>query len=325
MRPDEIPAAVEAAHGRIARHIIETPLRRSPALSLKAGADVALKLENVQVTSSFKARGATNKVMSLSAGERARGIVTASSGNHGAATAHALGATGTKGLVFIPRTTPEVKVAAIRMLGAEVRFHDGDSGGAEIAARQHAEENGLTFISPYNDPDVIAGQGTIGLEILKAMPDVGTVVVSVGGGGLISGIAGYLKARKPDVRIIGASPANDHALCLSVKAGRVVEHVGARDTLSDGTAGGVEPEAITLPLAAALVDDWVLVSEEEIADAMRFALSSESQMIEGAAGVAIAAFGKRLAEAPQTYRGRRTAIVVCGSRIDPKKLTSIIR
>ena len=152
---------------------------------------------------------------------------------------------GGRGIVYVPTTTPQVKVDAIRDYGAEVRFHSDDSGKSEIFARAYAEAEGLAYVPPYNDPAVIAGQGTIGAEIERQAPEADMVIVSVGGGGLISGIAGFLKGRNPAVKIVGASPCNDHAMLCSVRAGKVAVHADAQPTLSDGTAGSVEPGAIT--------------------------------------------------------------------------------
>jgi threonine dehydratase len=324
MKPDDIRAAVIEADRRIRPHVPETPLRRSDQLSRLTGAEVLFKLENLQVTGSFKARGAANKLALIPAEERQRGVVTASSGNHGAAVAAMLSRMGGRAIVFVPEPTPRVKVDAIRSYGAEIRFHGTDSGLCETAARDHAAAEGLTYVSPYNDAAIIAGQGTIGAEIERQAPDLNAVYVSVGGGGLISGIGGFLKARNPLIRIVGASPENDHAMLCSVRAGRVVPHDGARSTLSDGTAGSVESGAITLPLCKALVDAWAVVSEAEIAKAVRSAIAHDNLLIEGAAGVAIGAFVKAAADEPGSVKGRTVVIVICGGRIDLDKLGRII-
>src|SRR5712692_9557156 len=186
MRVDEIPHAVKRAEERIRPHIVETPLQHSPYFSGRTGANVYFKLENLQVTGSFKARGAMSKVLSLSKEELGRGVVAASTGNHGAAVAYGLSRLGAKGIVFMPENASEAKVEAIRSLGAEVRFHSNDGGKAEEFARQYAREHALAFVSPYNDPDVIAGQGTIGLELSRQLAAIDFLFVTVGGGGLIS-------------------------------------------------------------------------------------------------------------------------------------------
>lgn len=324
MTPRDIHAAVLEADKRIRPHVVETPLRLSRHLSQLSGAEVFCKLENLQVTGTFKARGAANKIASLSADERARGVVTASSGNHGAAVAAMLHRAGGRCLVFAPATTPAAKVDAIRSYGSEVRLEGDDSGLCEIMAQDFATANGLTYVSPYNDAAVIAGQGTIAAEIAREMPDVEMVVASVGGGGMISGIAGFMKHRDPAIRIVGASPENDHSMLCSVRAGKAVAHEGALPTLSDGTAGTVEPGAVTVGLCKMLVDDWPLATEAEIAEAMRAYMRNDCQMIEGAAGVAIAGFLNLAAARPQSVKGRKVVIVICGARIDLAKLAKVI-
>jgi len=324
MNVDDIRAVVEAADRRIRPHVLETPLRRSDALSRAVGAEVLCKLENVQITGSFKARGAANKIALLPPTERARGVVTASSGNHGAAVAAMLARFGGRGIVFVPTTTPRVKVDAIRSYGVEVRFHSEDSGESENAALAFAASSGLTYVSPYDDPDVIAGQGTIGAEIERQAGAVDHVFVSVGGGGLVSGIAGTLKSRNPHVKFWGVSPRNDHSMRLSAAAGHAVAHAEASTTLSDGTAGKVQQGAITIPLCKALVDEWPLVTEDEIAQAMRDYITQENQLIEGAAGVAIAGLLKAAAARPEDLRGKTIVVIICGARIDPDKLIKVL-
>ena len=320
----DIRTAVEEADLRIRPHVFETQLRRSDHLSQLTGANILCKLENLQITGSFKARGAANKIASLSVEERMRGVITASSGNHGAAVAAMLGRFGGRGIVYVPTITPQVKVDAIRDYGAEVRFHSDDSGEAEIFARAYAEAEGLAYVSPYNDLAVIVGQGPIGAEIERQAPDTDMVIVSVGGGGLISGIAGFLKGRNPGVKIIGASPRNDHAMLCSVRAGKVVAHEDAKPTISDGTAGGVEPGAITLQLCRDLVDEWVLASEEQIVDAMRRYMTYDNQLIEGAAGVAIAGLLSIATAQPESVKGKTIVVIICGARIDLSKLAKIL-
>ena len=320
----EIRTGARAAHDRIRDLVIETPLRHSPYLSRQTGAEVFCKLENVQVSGSFKARGAANKLSLLSAADRQRGVVTASSGNHGAAVAAMLARLGGRGIVFVPETTPAVKVEAIAAAGCEVRRHGEDSGLCETLAREYAAAEGLTYVSPYNDADVIAGQGTIGIEIARRMKAPDIVSVSVGGGGLISGIAAVLKGENPKLTVIGASAENDHAMLLSARAGRAVPHAGAAPTLSDGTAGSVEEGSITVPLCAELVDEWPTANENEIAGAMRDFLTREAMVIEGAAGVAVAGLVALARREPEKVRGKRAVIVVCGGRIDAAKLAKII-
>lgn len=312
---------VDLADGRIRPFVRTTPLDPSPVLSDATGASVWLKCEHLQHTGSFKPRGALSKVLSLSAEQRRRGVVGASTGNHGLALAYALEAVGGKAVVFVPNHAAATKVAGIRRYGVEVR-HVGDDGvESELAARRYAEESGLPYVSPYNDLDVIAGQGTIGLELIDQCGDgLDAVIVAVGGGGLVSGVASVLRRRFPDVLVAGASPAHDAAMAASVEAGRIVT-VDAKPTLSDGTGGGIEPGAITFELCRDLVDRWVLVGEDEIAAGIRLVVESHHQLVEGAGGVAVAAclaLGRELA-------GRRVAVVSCGANIAADRLLEVLR
>ena len=301
---------IEAAN-RIRPHVRLTPLLQSAGVSERVGSRVFLKLENLQVTGSFKARGALNKVLGLTAAERARGVVTASSGNHGVAVANAGRQAGLIPTVFLPTNAAPNKVAKIKKLGARVEVYGDDSGVTEIHARKVAEAAGNVYVSPYNDLDVVAGQGTIGLEILTQCPSVGAVVVSVGGGGLIGGIASYLKGARPEVLVIGTSPANSCVMAESVKHGAILD-LPSLPTLSDGTAGGVEPGAVTFSLCRDLVDHYDLPNEAEIAAGMRLLFEEEGLICEGAAGVAMAT-AIRCADRLQ---GRDVAIVLCGGNVD---------
>ncbi|HYV84286.1 MAG TPA: threonine/serine dehydratase [Patescibacteria group bacterium] len=316
----EFRAAVEAAHARIRPQALETPIEPSPELSARGVAEVFLKMENLQRTGSFKLRGAMNKLQALGPEARARGIVTASSGNHGAAISWALAALGGRGVIFVPENVSPAKLAAIRDHAAEVRPFGTDSGLCEIEARRFAGEQGLPYISPYNDPDIIAGQGTVGLEIARQIDRADAVFVALGGGGLIAGIGGYLKAIGRRVEMVACSPENSAVMHHSIAAGRVLE-MESKPTLSDGTAGGVEPGAITLDLCRALVDHRVLVSEDEIAAAMRLVIGRHHTLIEGAAGVAVAAYLKE----KERYGGRRVVIVLCGANIGLDRLGEVLR
>jgi threonine dehydratase len=310
---------VEAAAARIAPYVRETPVEPSPELSRRTGAEVVLKLENLQVTGSFKLRGAMNKLSLLGAGERARGVVTASSGNHGGAVAWGLRALGGRGVVFVPEDASPAKVAAIRERGAEVRAEGHDSGLSESLARRYAGAQGLTYVSPYNDPDIVAGQGTVGLELARQAPDIEVLFVALGGGGLIGGVGGYLKGIGRRVTLVACSPENSAVMHHSLAAGRVLE-MESKPTLSDGTAGAVEAGTITFDLCREVVDESLLVSETEIADAMRLVIAQHHTMIEGAAGVAVAACLK----AASRFRGRRVGIVLCGANIAVEKLAAVL-
>jgi threonine dehydratase len=314
-----ITKEVLAAEKRIRSHIRETILDYSPYYSKLAGANVYFKLENLQYTGSFKVRGAMNKVLSLTPAERDRGVVTASTGNHGAATAFSLGKFNAGGIVFVPQDAAAGKVQAIERLGAQVRYHGDDGAVTEAHARQYARDNRLTYISPYNDPQVIGGQGTIAVELAKQLDQIDMVFIALGGGGLISGVAGYLKSIQPDVRIIGCSPENSQVMIESVKAGQIL-NLASLPTLSDGTAGGVEPNSITFGLCRDLVDDYETVSEAEIKESLRQYLQVHHILIEGSAAVALAACvkqGDRLA-------GKNVVVILCGANISVETLKEIL-
>jgi threonine dehydratase len=313
----QVAARTRALSAAIREHTVVTPLVRIPTATESGGAEILLKCEHQQRTGSFKVRGALAKLLSLSRDERDRGVVAASTGNHGLGVAYALAALGGQGVVCVPEHASPVKVAAIRRYGAEVRVLGQVPAETEVLARRMAAGAELTYISPYNDLDVIAGQGTVGEEIVQALDGrpVDAVVVAVGGGGLVSGVAAAVKSARPGVRVIGASPANDAAMAASVRAGQVVE-VDAQPTISDGTAGGVEAGSVTLPLCRELVDDWILVEESDIRAALRFMIDTEHQLVEGAAAVAIAAGRGAGRGAP----GQTIAIVSCGANISSTTL-----
>jgi threonine dehydratase len=296
-----------------------TPLEYSSYYSDISGAEVWLKLENLQVTGSFKARGAFNKTLSLNEYQKSVGCVTASSGNHGAASANAMRELEITGLVFLPEKTSSIKVDAIKRAGCEVRFFGKDGVDTEIYARQYAFDNNLTFLSPYNDEDVIAGQGTCGKEIIDCLPDCDAVFVAVGGGGLISGIAGYMKSKSPNIDIIGCQPEASAVMAHSIDSGKIIE-IESNPTLSDGTAGGIEKDAITFDLCKNLVDYYELISEKQIVENIQTFIDTHRMLIEGAAAVALAGF---LAN-KERYVGKKVVVVVCGGNIARKTLASII-
>jgi threonine dehydratase len=311
---------VQLAADRIGPYIRETPLEPSPFLSRETSADVHLKLECVQVTGSFKARGALNKLLSLGADERARGVVAASTGNHGLAVAHALALLGIAGEIFLPAGVSPPKLEGLRARAARVRLVDEDPGVVETVARRDAEATGRIYVSPYNDAQVIGGQGTVGVELLRRLEGMDAVLVPVGGGGLIGGIGAYLKEQAPTVRIVGCQPAACPILVESVKAGRLLELPSA-PSLSDATVGLVEAGAITFPLCRACVDDWLVVDEPAIRFALRLVLERQSVLIEGAAALPVAA----LLAARDRWRGARVALVLSGSHIAVPTLAEVLR
>ena len=315
----DILREIRRAEERIRPHIRETILEYSPILSELGGANVYCKLENLQHTGSFKARGAMNKVLSLAPEQRASGVVTASTGNHGAAVAYSLGKLKLSGLVFVPEIADPSKVQAIQRLGAEVRYYGQDCAEAEVHAREYAAQAGMTYVSPYNDPQVVGGQGTIAVELARQLEHIDAVYVSLGGGGMISGIASYLKSVQPGVKIIGCSPEHSQVMIQSVKAGRILD-LPSLPTLSDGTAGGIEPGAITFDLCREWVDDYVTVTEEEIASNLRLFIGAHHMLIEGAAAVAIAAYQKT----SECFVGQNVVVVICGANIGLRTLRKVL-
>ena len=283
------------------------------------GPSVFLKCENFQVTGSFKVRGATNAMLVLSESERAQGVVTASSGNHGMGVARAAKQLGIPATVFVPTGADDTKVAAIQALGVAVERVGDDCVDTEAYARMISEHHGKAYISPYNDAAVMAGQGTIGHELWEQIPHLGAVFVAMGGGGLISGIGGYLKARNPSIQIVGCSPAASPAMHACLEAGRIID-VPCRDTLSDATAGGVEPGAITFETCQQVVDHSILVGEADIAAAVRDVVETHHMLIEGAAGVAVAGYRALASE----FEGVPTAVVLCGANISKRALMQAI-
>ncbi|MBX3463467.1 MAG: threonine/serine dehydratase [Planctomycetes bacterium] len=302
-------AAVGAAAERLRGRVVATPLVASPWLSAATGAEVRLKLENVQRTGSFKWRGALHALLALPPEARQRGVVAASSGNHGLAVATAAATLGVPARVFVPLAADPAKVEAIAAAGASVERHGDDCVHTEAHARATAAATGRRYVSPYNDPDVVAGQGTVACELLAEWPDVEVVYVALGGGGLLGGMAAYAKVDHPRVEFVAASPQQSAAMAECVRQGRIVE-VPCGPTLSDSTAGGVEPDAITFPLCQRLVDRFVDVDEPAIASAWRAMLAREHLLVEGAAAVAVAACRQDAALA-----GRRAAVVVCGANM----------
>ena len=299
------------AASRIRPHIVETPLLPSPSLSERTGAHVFLKLENRQHTGSFKLRGATNKLLSLTAEERAHGVVTASTGNHALAVARAAAHLDVAAAIYLPEDASPRKIEKLKAFPVALRRVPGDALNAEISAREAAAQSGRLFISPYNDPHIIAGQGTIAVELLHQQPDLDAVFVTVGGGGLMGGVASYLKASGPAVQTIGCQPENSAVMLASVSAGRIVE-TESLPTLSDGSAGGIEAQTVTFDLCQRHVDHWLTVSEEEIAAAMRLIYREHGAIIEGAAGVAVA----NLLKTEKRFAAKRLAVVICGGNVD---------
>jgi threonine dehydratase len=280
---------IERARNAIAATIRATPVNVSPVLSDLAGVPVYLKLEHMQITGSFKLRGASNAVASLSDEERRRGVVGVSTGNHGRGLAYAARAAGVKCIICMSRLVPQAKIDGIKAQGAEVRIVGQSQDEAQLEVDRLVAEDGMTMIPPFDHRKIIAGQGTLGLELLEQVPDLATVLVPLSGGGLISGVAAALKAKRPEVRIVGISMERGAAMHECLKAGKPVQ-VEELATLADSLGGGIGfNNRLTFAMTRDLVDDVVLVSETEIAAAIRHAYWQERQIIEGSGSVGISA------------------------------------
>lgn len=310
---------VEAAHRRIAGDVVRTPLLPSQSLSHRAGLSVYLKLENHQKTGSFKLRGATNALRCLDEEARSRGLVTASTGNHGRAVAYAARTMGARVAVCLSALVPANKVEAIRSLGADVRIvgHSQDDAIREV--ERLAREEGMCFVPPFDDADVIAGQGTVGLEIAEDLPELALVLVPLSGGGLASGVAVAIKGRRPRARVIGVSMARGAAMAASLAAGMPID-VQEVETLADSLGGGIGlNNRLTFSMCNDLLDDVILLSEDEIAAGIRHAAKVEGEIVEGAGAVGIAALltGKIRPDGP-------TVVVVSGGNIEPAVHRAIV-
>lgn len=301
---------IQQAHAAIRPQVWVTPLECSSALSARLGCEVLLKCEHLQPTGSFKIRGATNKIRLLGEGARRAGVITASTGNHGQAVARAGVEAGVPVTVFVPASASGSKMEAIRALGANLSVIDGSPLDAELQARRRATEEGKTYVSPYNDPDVMAGQGTVGAELAEQAPQLDAVFLSVGGGGLIGGVGTALERLNPKAQVVGVWPENSPCMLRALQSGRLVD-VAESPTLSDATAGAVEPGSITFPVCQSVIDSTVTVTETEIAAAMRHIAVSDHWMVEGAAGVALAG----LMKTASAWQGRRVAVVLCGRNV----------
>ena len=311
-------ASIEAARERIGDAIHLSPCQLSHHLSERIGLPVYLKLENLQRTGSFKERGALNKLLTLTAEERSRGVIAASAGNHAQGVAFHATKLGIRSQIVMPQATPLVKVVSTRGFGAEVILHGANYDEACEEALVRCTQQGLTFIHPFDDPVVIAGQGTIGLELLEQVPDLEAVVVPIGGGGLISGIACALKERNPKIRVIGVEPEKLPSMLRAREAGIPIT-IAPQATIADGIAVRRAGD-VTLPLVSRYVDEIVTVDDEEIASAILMLLEQEKTLAEGAGAAALAA----LLQAKTNLRHRKTAVMVCGGNIDVTLLAKII-
>jgi len=314
----DLAVQVGEAADRIRPVVVETPVEQIEGLAPNIEAEVFFKLENLQKTGSFKLRGASNKILSLSPGQAAKGVIAASNGNHGLGVAAAAKAAGITAEVYVSSHVSPSKARRIEEYGIQIRRIGNDPLEAELTARAAASEQGKVFISPYNDVEVMAGQGTIAVELLRQISPLDALFVAVGGGGLIGGIGFYTKSASPQTVVVGCWPENSPVLYELIKAGRILD-VHEEPTLSESTAGGLEPGSVTLEVCSQVIDSSILVSEAEILDAMRKVRALKGWVIEGAAAVAVAAFLKNA----ERYRGKRVAVVICGANVSEKVLSAL--
>jgi len=308
---------IRAAAARLQGQVLTTPCVESRTLSQMAGCQVFLKFENLQFTASFKERGAYNKLVQLGRDEKQRGVIAMSAGNHAQGVAYHAQRLGLRAVIVMPRFTPMVKVQRTRQFGAEVVLHGDTLEESRVHAMEVAGREQLTLVHPYDDPAIIAGQGTVALEMLEAVPQLDTLVVAVGGGGLIGGIAAAAKGLKPGLRVIGVQTQRFPNMYNAIKHAHLP---AGGPTIAEGIAVG-QPGALTQKLVERYVDDLVLVDEGDIEQAIVMLLDFEKTLVEGAGAAPLAAVMKD----PAAYGGRKVGLVLGGGNLDPMLLASIIQ
>ena len=307
---------IESAARRLEGQVLNTPCVESRTLSQLVGCQVFLKFENLQYTASFKERGACNKLVQLTPDERARGVVAMSAGNHAQGVAYHAQRLGLRAVIVMPRFTPGVKVERTRGFGAEVVLHGDSLEAARAHAYELAEREGLVFVHPYDDEAIVAGQGTVALEMLREQPDLDTLVIAIGGGGLISGMATAAKAMRPGIRVVGVQTDRFPAMYNAIKGTHLPQ---GSSTIAEGIAVGT-PGLIPQAIIRERVDDLLLVDEGDIEQAIVMLLEIEKTLVEGAGAAGLAALIKH----PEQFKGQRVGLVLCGGNIDPLLLASII-
>ena len=305
-----------AAEQRLQGHLLRTPCVASHTLSDLTGAQGFLKFENLQFTASFKERGACNKLAQLTPEQSARGVIAMSAGNHAQGVAYHAQRLGLHAVIVMPRFTPGVKVERTRGFGAEVILHGDTLEESRSHAFALAEQRQLTFVHPYDDADIIAGQGTVALEMLQDVPDLDTLIIAIGGGGLISGMATVAKALKPSMEVVGVQTVRFPAMFNAIQG---TQHPQGTSTIAEGIAVGT-PGRIPMDIIRARVDDLLLVDEGDIEQALVMLLEVEKTLVEGAGAVGLAA----LLKYPERFKGKRVGLVLCGGNIDPLLLAAII-
>ena len=307
---------IEQAAQRLKGHLLDTPCVESRTLSQLTGAQIFLKFENLQYTASFKERGACNKLAQLTPDEQRRGVIAMSAGNHAQGVAYHAQRLGIRAVIVMPRFTPGVKIERTRGFGAEVVLQGDTLDESRAHAQTLAAQQSLVFVHPYDDEAIVAGQGTVGLEMLRAEPDLDTLVVAIGGGGLIAGMATAAKALKPGIEIIGVQTSRFPAMVNAIKGTTYPQGIS---TIAEGIAVGT-PGVIPRAIIAKLVDDLVLVDEGDIEQAIVMLLEIEKTLVEGAGAAGLAA----LLKYPERFAGKKVGLVLCGGNIDPLMLAAII-
>lgn len=309
---------VYAARKRVSRWARRTPMEYSPGLSGVCGGEVWLKLENQQVTGSFKIRGATNKILLLSEEERWRGVVTASSGNHAQGVGYAARELGVKATIVVPVRTPAVKIEAIKRYGVELVVEGDEYMDSERLARRIEREEGKTFVSAYNDLELITGQSTVGLEMLEDAPGLDAVLVPVGGGGLAAGVASVFK-QAGDAEVLGVQSVASPVMYECVKRGEILD-MPLEDSVAEGLHGGLERGSVSFDICRTLIDDWVILEEEEILAAIGYMLREHHMLVEGAAAVGPAAIMTH----PERFKDRKVGVVISGGNLSMEILRMAI-
>ena len=306
------------ARKRIQKWIRKTPLEYSPILSKLIEGSVYLKLENQQVTRSFKIRGAANKILQLTDDEKARGIIAASSGNHAQGIGYTAKKLGVRAKIIVPKMTPKVKADAIKQYGVELIIEGEEFMESEMIARRIEKEEGMTLVSAYNDADVIAGQGTIALEMIEEIPDLEIILVPVGAGGLMAGV-GLVYKQATDAKIIGVQGETSPVMYESIKKD-YIHDIPMQDTYAEGLHGGIEKDAITFDICKKVIDDWVILTEDEILEAIRFLVHECNMLVEGAGGVGVAA----ILSDPSRYKGKKVGIIISGGNLGMSTLKKVV-
>ena len=314
-----MPQLVREARERTKDYLSPTPLEFSRYLSDQIDGEVWLKLDLVQRTASFKYRGAVNKILSLTEDELDKGVVSASTGNYALAVAEAMRQRGRRATIYVGKDIEDSRLELLKAHGLDLVVFDGDAWGAEKEARRVGDEEGKTYVSPYNDPLVVGGQGTCGLEISEQLPDLDAAFFACGAGGLLTGSSGWLKSHNPDIETYGVSPANSPVMYESVRSNKMIT-MDTEPTLADTCAGGVDLDSITLDLCRRYVDEILLLEEDEIAASIRLLFEQHRLVSEGSGALGIGGLLQR----KEQFKGKKVVAVVCGRNIDLEVFKKII-